>query len=66
MSDKRGGVGLGSGLVGRVCWTFGDSLDGGAVLGLMVLFSGESQNKGCHKSERCQVFSGLKSGGSGV
>ena len=50
----------------RVCGTFGELLDGGAVLGLRVLFSGESQSKGSQKSERCQVFSGLKSGSGGV
>ena len=50
----------------RVCWTFGELLDEGTVLGLMVSFLGESQNKGCQKSERCQVFSGLKSGSGRV
>jgi hypothetical protein len=58
-------------LVGEAVWLeglldFWQSLDGGAVLGLMVLFSGKSQNKGSQKSERSQVFSGLKSDSSGV
>jgi len=42
------------------------SLYGGAVLRLILLFSSENQNKGSHKSERSQVFSGLKSDSSGV
>jgi hypothetical protein len=58
-------------LVWEAVWLDGllnlwQSLDGGAVLGLIVLFSGKSQNKGSQKLERCQVFSGLKSGSGGV